>query len=1160
VHYRPVSDQIRSCRSRPKPTIRDLNVAGHFLVIRSSFPQASLGASMDIAAWLEGLGLGQYQTTFRENRLDADVLPELTDADLNQLGIPLGDRKRLLRAIASLGSKETVTEPLNPRRMPSSTDTAERRQLTVMFCDLVGSTAMSARLDPEDMREIIRAYQDACSGAVARYDGFVGKFMGDGVLAYFGFPRAHEEDAERAVRAGLDISDVVTKLETSAKEKLMVRIGIATGVVVVGDLVGEGSAQEQAVVGETPNLAARLQAAAEPGDIVIADSTRRLLGGVFELKLLGPQSLKGFDAPVPVWTVVREAENVSRFEASRSQEMTPFVGREHETALLIDRWRDASEGEGHVALLSGEAGIGKSRILAALRERICDEPHVTIRYQCSPHHLNDAFYPIAGQIRHAAGFVSGEPPAARREKLEAMINRTKLDPRVIAPLLAALLSIPTEGQYAPLEMAPSEQKERTIAALIALFAALAKNAPVLALLEDAHWIDPTSLDVIGRLVDRIPDLRALLVITFRSEFAAPWVGRAHVELLPLSRFGRRQAMAMIDRLTEGKALPPEVLDQIISKTDGIPLFLEELTKTVLESGLLRKQDGVYVLRSALTPLAIPSTLQDSLMARLDHLATVKETAQIGAAIGREFSYRLLEAVSPTKGPALQDALNQLMGAQLIYRREMPPEATYIFKHALVQDTAYATLLKSRRQQLHQRIAEILRDNFPERAELEPGVIAHHFTQAGLLEMAVEWWGRAGRRAMNRFANFEAMQSLEHALTLIAKMPKNEELDRREVSFRLAFGPALLATRGYASVEVERNYEAANLLSNSLGDREALFASARGLWNCFYDRADLDRGLVLAERLLDLAKEDGSLEKQALALRALGSTRMSRAEFTQSAETLDTCIEVSARLPLGACFARHGEEPQIVATQYKGFIQCICGFADRGLESVRLAVTLAKKINHPLSLAFTSDILSIALLFRREFRECATLANEQIEYCREHGFVFWLAAVQIYHGAALAHLQADGDGALQAKKGLVNWINTGAILHVPTWSSIIAEAALVSGKIALAEEMLSSGIQTARRNGEFLALADLQRLTGRLLLIHNRRDDARGAFADAIMTARQQGARLYLLRAARDCAQLLVEDDDPIAARELLQPIIDDYPEHRNGRDFQEAAELLLGLK
>ena len=565
---------------------------------------------MQVGSWLRSLGLGQYETAFNENAIAADVLPDLTEADLAQLGVNLGDRKRLLKAIASLGPTETASKPPSPAPPAPSADSAERRQLTVMFCDLVGSTALSARLDPEDLREVIRAYQDACAGAIARYDGFVAKFMGDGILAYFGFPRAHEEDAERAVRAGLDITTVIAKLETRAKESLRVRIGVATGVVVVGDLVGQGSAREQAVVGETPNLAARLQALAEPGSVVIAEATRRLLGGAFELHPLGHQNLKGFDAPVPAWTVLREAENVSRFEASRAQGMTPLIGREHEVALLIDRWRNASGGEGQLALISGEAGIGKSRILAALGEQLAGESLVGVRYLCSPHHVNDAFYPITSEIWRASGFVSGESAAARLDKLEAVIARSGLEAKTVAPYLAALLLIPFQGRYPPIEMASSEQKERTIAALIALFEGLTKDAPVLALLEDAHWIDPTSLDLFGRLVDRLPELRALLVITFRPEFVAPWLGRAHVTSLQLSRFGRRHALAMVDRVVGGRALPAEVLEQIVAKTDGVPLFVEELTKTVLESGLLREEGGAYVLATTMTALAIPSTLQE----------------------------------------------------------------------------------------------------------------------------------------------------------------------------------------------------------------------------------------------------------------------------------------------------------------------------------------------------------------------------------------------------------------------------------------------------------------------------------------------------------------------------------------------------------------------
>jgi class 3 adenylate cyclase/tetratricopeptide (TPR) repeat protein len=1112
---------------------------------------------MDIGAWLEGLGLGQYEGLFRENEIDAEVLPELTESDLAQFGMPLGFRKRLLKAIAALSSHAKASSETAADLTRETVNSAERRQLTLMFCDLVGSTALAARLDPEDMSNLILAFHGAVSAATARFGGNVAKLMGDGALIYFGYPHAHEDDAQRAAHAGLALVAAVAALPREDGLALQVRAGIATGLVVVGELIGEGDARERGVVGETPNLAARLQASAAPGSVVVAESTRRLLGGAFELAAIEPRLLKGFTDPIPAWEVLCEAENVSRFEAATSRTMTPFVGREHETALLLERWRDARDGDGQVALLSGEAGIGKSRILATLRERRAGEPHVTTRYHCSPHHVDDAFYPIASQIRHAAGIGSGESANLTLDRLEAMIGRSGLDAAPIAPLLAALLSIHTGERYPKLDMAPSEAKERTITALIGLFVGLAKDAPLLALLEDAHWIDPSSLDVFNRIIERLPALSALLVITFRPEFDSPWVGRANVASLPLNRLGRRQARAMIDRVTGGRALPAEVLEQIVAKTDGVPLFLEELTKTVLESGLLRECDGAYVLNAALTPLAIPSTLQDSLMARLDRLAPVKGTAQIGAAIGREFSFRLLEAVSPIGGSALQDALGQLMAAELLYGRGVPPDSTYVFKHALVQDTAYASLLKSRRQLLHQRIAEAIRDVFPELADSEPSVIAHHFTQAGMTEAAVEWWRRSGRRAMSRFANFEAVKSLTNGLTLTAKMPQGEAPDKQELSLRLALGPPLLATRGYASSEVEHNYAAARRLAESGGDREAAFVCARGLWNCFYDRGDQNRSLALAQGLRDLAMATADFDKQALALRALGSTRMSRGEFAQSVEAFDDCIVASAHLPRGACIERHGEEPGIVAAQYRGLVLCMRGFADQALEATRAAVAQARQINHPLSVAFASSILSIVLYMRRDFEACRALAGEQIGYCSDQGFAFWSAAFQVHHGAALAHLRADGDPVAEAEAGVVNWINTGAYIHVPTWASFLGDAALVCGNLPLAEKALTDGVAVARRNEEFFALAELQRLNGRLLLARHRRRDAHDALAEAVATARRQGALLYLLRAARDHARLLIEDGDPLAARELLQPILEDFPEYREGPDFAEATELLV---
>jgi class 3 adenylate cyclase/tetratricopeptide (TPR) repeat protein len=1121
----------------------------------------------DIGEWLRSLDLEQYLDAFRDNEIDDKVLAKLTADDLKEIGVVVvGHRRRMLSAIAELSSPPAVQETAEIpafaiEGLASRTNSeGERRQLTVMFCDLVGSTALAAQLDPEDMSDLIRAFQKTVAAAVARFDGHVAKLMGDGALVYFGYPSAHEDDAERAVRAGLTLVEAVGGLRRDRGLQLEVRAGIATGVVVVGELMGEGEARERGVVGETPNLAARLQGVAKPGDVVIAESTRRLLGGVFQLRAMDFQILKGFPAPVQAWAVLHASDNLSRFEATRSRMATPFVGREHETALLVERWRDACEGEGQVALLSGEAGIGKSRILAALRERISAEPHVTVRYQCSPHHINEAFYPITSQMWHAAGFVAGEAAAAMLDKLEALIERSDLKPEKYMPYLATLLSIPIGESLLPPDMPPSEVKERTISTLIAMFAGLAKETPLLALLEDAHWIDPTTLDVFNRVVERLPNLRGLLVVTYRPEFTPPWIGLANVASLSLSRLGRRQAREMIDRATGGKALPADVLEQIIAKTDGVPLFLEELVKTVLESGLMREENGVYVLNSALTPLAIPSTLHDSLMARLDRLAPVKGTAQIGAAIGREFSYRLLEAVSPIKGASLREALNQLIAAELIHGRGYPPESTYVFKHALVQDTAYASLLKSRRQQLHQQIGEAVRDSFPEQADSEPGVIAHHFTRAGLSEQAVEWWGRSGRRAMSRFANLEAVQSFTSALTLVSQMPKSDEIQRQELLLRLALGPALLATRGYASAEAEWNYDAAHALAESLGEREAAFVSARGLWNCFYDRGDQNRSLVLAERLRNLSKENDRVENQALALRALGSTRMNRAEYAQSLEAFDECIAVSANLPLGVCIDRHGEEPRIVATQYRGLVLCMKGFSDEALEVTRSAVALARRSNHPLSQAFASSILCIVLQLRRDLEACEALAKEQIAHCEQQGFNFWLAAYQVHHGVALAHLFGRGDGAIEAERGITNWINTGAIIHVPTWSAFLADAALASGEIALAEKALSRGLEAAKKNGEVFALAELQRLTGRLLLTRNLRDEARAFFNDAATTARGQGAILYLLRAVSDLGRLLAENGERPCARDLLHSVVEDFPEHRDGKDFLEASELLSSVR
>src|SRR5262247_477747 len=698
---------------------------------------------MHIGSWLRGLGLEKYEAAFRENEIDETVLPSLTADDLKDLGIGIvGHRRKLLDAIAALRADANTKVPLSdtlPTIGRAPKDAAERRHLTVMICDLVGSTTLAARLDPEDMRAVIDAYHAACARITRTYDGFLAEFRGDGILAYFGYPFAHEDDAERSVRAGLDIIAAVAQLETRAGEPLTVRIGIASGLVVVGDLSGEGALRERAVVGETPNLAARLQALAEPGTVVVAASTRRLLGDLFRLRDLGRHEVKGIAEPVAAWAVEGVSDSESRFEAVRAAGLTDLIGRDEEIEFLLERQRLAWKGEGQIVLISGEPGIGKSRLAAALAERIASEPHTRLRYQCSPYHTNSALRPFIAQLERAAGFKADDTSEQRLDKLEALLAMDASRVQTVAPLFAALLSIPFGQRYPPLSLSPTQHRRRTLAALLDQFEGLARRQPILLSFEDAHWADATSLELLDLTVERVRQLPVLALFTFRPEFEPPWAGLPNVGTLTLGRLARDDVENMVARVTGGRVLPAEVMKQIVAKTDGNPLFVEELTKTVLEAGILVENGEGYRLDGPLPPLAIPETLQDSLMARLDRLAPVREIAQIGAAIGREFSYSLVRALVGRDETALKHALAQLEQAELVFERGEPPEAIYSFKHALVRDAAYESLLRSRRQQLHGQIARALEQGFADIVAGQPEIVAHHFTAAGLVEPALDSW-------------------------------------------------------------------------------------------------------------------------------------------------------------------------------------------------------------------------------------------------------------------------------------------------------------------------------------------------------------------------------------------------------------------------------------
>ncbi len=718
----------------------------------------------DPGCWLDSLGLGQYKDVFARNDVTLDVLPQLTEEDLKALGLSLGHRRKVLAALA--GGRQAPVAIQRPE--------AERRHLTLMFCDLVGSTALSERLDPEDLKQLISSYQDACAGAIARFEGVITRFMGDGILAYFGFPQAHEDDAERAVRAGLHVVEAVQRLATAEGAPLQVRIGIATGPVVVGDIIGERTSELQAVVGETPNLAARLQSLAAPNGIVISQVTRRLVEGLFVLEDMGRHDLKGFTAPLPAWTVQSEKPAETRFDAARSATLTAFIGRDHEIALLLDRWEQAVRGEGQIVLLSGEPGIGKSRIVQDLRERIGADDPIRLRYQCSPYHANSALYPVIRQLEHAAGFSPALSPADRLQKLTALLSRTAGDTERILPYFCSLLSISTGNRASQLDLSPQQSKERILDALIGQLTLAACKAPVLLVFEDAQWMDPTTLELLGRTIGMVPELRTLAIVTYRPDFVAPWGTYPNTTSLTLNRLNRRQCAAIITQIAGGKALPRELTEQIVTKADGVPLFLEELTKTVLESGLLKRSGDRYELDGPLPPLAIPATLHDSLTARLDRLSPVKEVAQIGATIGREFSYELLRAVASSPEAELQDALIQLVNSEMIFARGSAPEATYTFKHALVRDAAYSTLLRAKRQQIHARIARVIEARYPAIAETQPELLAHHLTEAGLLPGAIVYWHGAGERSMRRSANVEAAAQLARGIELQHAVPASAE--------------------------------------------------------------------------------------------------------------------------------------------------------------------------------------------------------------------------------------------------------------------------------------------------------------------------------------------------------------------------------------------------
>jgi len=990
------------------------------------------------------------------------------------------------------------------------------RQITVVFCDMVGSSALSTQLHPEDQRDVVASFQQCCATEIRRFDGMVAQYFGDGVLAYFGYPHAHEDDAERGVRAGLAVIAGTRLLQPAPGVTVQARVGVATGLVVVGDLAREGVTQENAAIGETTNLAARFQAIADPDCVVVGPETRHLVDAAFEFQDLGPQSLKGFDGPVRVHRVLRESEVENRFEARHQDGAAPLVGRDEELEFLLRRWERAKRGEGRCMLVTGEAGIGKSRLTRALQDALSTEPFAQIVCHCSPYHQDTAFHPVASQLAHAARIDTADDPAVRSAKARSFISSSVALSEHEISSMASLVAMRAAAD-GPAEPSPQQAKERTLAALTAYVRALCAEQPVLIVFEDVHWIDASSLELLTRIVDLARDAPVLIVVTARPDFAPPWPDDRHVSRLVLTRLGRSEACALVADVTGGKELPDEVLDQIIQRTDGVPLFVEELTKTVLESGLLRETEDDYELIGPLPPLSIPTTLHASLLARLDRLSSVKDVAQIGAAIGREFSYELICDVAGLAEEQLRTALEQLVRAELIFQRGAIPHAVFVFKHALVQDTAYASLLRSSRQTIHSRIAQSLEARYPALTREDPAIFAHHYAEAGLIDQAIAYSAAAGDMSVSRWANKEAVGHYGEALRLVALRPPTAERDHEELGFRLKYGQPLIETRGYASREVEAHYRATVELAQRLGDRAAEFTATRSLWNCVYDTANLDWALQLAERLVELAEETDDDVRRAPAFRALGSTLMSRADLAAADAAFQKCVSAASAMSSPAWMEAYGEVPAIVGRQYQAVIGAIRG-RPGARDAADLAIADALQLGVPIARAFGYGLHIFVLLLQRDYETCLTIAQDNNEFSKARGFTFWIAHSKIIAGVCLANLGRADEGLPLAQQGLREWIASGAELHVPTWSGFISEAALASGDIDLAERLLTKALAAAGRTGEALYAAELHRVNGLFQLRLGRREEGRKALQAACALARSQGALVFELRAANDLAE------------------------------------------
>jgi class 3 adenylate cyclase/predicted ATPase len=1031
-----------------------------------------------------------------------------------------------------------------------------------MFCDLVDSTALSGPLDPEDWRNVVRAYQRVCTEVIQRFDGHVAQFLGDGLLVYFGYPVAHEDDAQRVVRTGLGILDAIEDLQQELKRDkgipLAVRVGIHTGLVVIGEMGGQGR-QEQLALGEVPNVCSRIQGLAAPNTIAISEATYRLVQGYFECQDFGAQTLRGVSEPVHVYRVLQESGARGRLDVAGARGLTPLVGRESEVTLLLERWEQAKAGHGQVILLSGDAGIGKSRLVQRLKEQVANQPHTCWECRSLSYFENTALFPLTDLFQRLLRFHAEDTLDEKVEKLEYALSQYRLPLEESVALFAPLLSLPVSAnRYPPLHLSPQRQRQKTLESLVAIVLELAERQPVLFILEDLHWTDPTTLEWLNLLIDQTPTTSLLVLLTCRPYFQPAWHHRSYLTEITVHRLSPAHVEQIVTRMTAGKTFPAEVLQQIMTKTDGVPLFVEEMTKALLESGQLTAVNGHYELIGSLSTFAIPTTLQDSLMARLDRLVTAKAVAQYAAVIGRQFAYDVLHMVSQLDASTLQRELGRLVKAEIVYQRGIPPQSTYVFKHALIQDAAYQSLLKSTRQHYHQRIAQVLEAQFPETTARQPELLAHHYTAAGLIEQSVVYWYKAGQRAIERSAHVEAIAHLRQGLALLQTLPETPERVQREVDMLIALGVSQIATQGFAAPEVGETYTYARQRCQHLEDPYQLFPMLRGLWNYSLVRAEYQTAHALGEQLLTLAQQSQDSAMRLAAHRALGTTLFNlgtaaeaHTHFTQGIALYDPHQHrTSAFL--------YGDDAGVVCHSFAPWTLWMLGYPAQGLARSQEAVLLAQHHGHPFSLGFALCWAGVFHQFRREVRATQERAEAACSLAMAQGFPSWMAQGAILRGWALAQQGQAQEGIAQIEQGLRSFRATGAEIERSYFLALLAEAYGMMGQPETGLTRLTEALALVDTTGEHWYEPELYRLKGELLLQQSadHHAEAESCFHHALEIARNQQAKSFELRTATSLAKLWQQQGKRQEAHDLLAPVYHWFTEGFDTADLQEAKALL----